>query len=208
MWPFSLSNSKDGFWDAKIRKPFLKKQPESLKLLRLLLANTMMRHSKSQLQIKQVATSSSSSSSIVTYEPILEMPPRRIEWRGFPILDESEMFLAMYFENFAASALASFARNFGEVDAASMHRYSQIRSIYALISRCLTHPQNLTLQTIDHLRRLLIPAYLGFFDGYMRGLGDLRVGPADRNVVRVCTPESALRILQGAGQVRYSLALS
>lgn len=46
VWPFSLR--LDGFWERKVRDPWVQRDPACLPLLRLLLAATTMRHTKSQ----------------------------------------------------------------------------------------------------------------------------------------------------------------
>ena len=42
VWPFSLSETQDGFWGLKIGAPFRQKNPNSLQLLNCLIKHTMM----------------------------------------------------------------------------------------------------------------------------------------------------------------------
>jgi E3 ubiquitin-protein ligase SHPRH len=44
VWPFCLSNAKDGFWEAKIGKPFEQRSESALQLLYALMDVVMMRH--------------------------------------------------------------------------------------------------------------------------------------------------------------------
>jgi hypothetical protein len=49
--PFSLSDSKDGFWGERLRRPLERRDDDALLLLHTLLSDLMMRHSKSQVYV-------------------------------------------------------------------------------------------------------------------------------------------------------------
>jgi SNF2 family DNA or RNA helicase len=44
VWPFCLSNQKDGFWEVKIGRPFRERDETALTLLHALIDVVMMRH--------------------------------------------------------------------------------------------------------------------------------------------------------------------
>jgi hypothetical protein len=94
VWPFCLSNQKDGFWEDKIGKPFRRFEESALTLLYALLDAVMMRHSKSQRYLDD--------------RQLVDMPSRTIEWRGFDIQNDSEKYIYSYLESFAADALDRF----------------------------------------------------------------------------------------------------
>ncbi len=51
VWPFSLSDKDDGFWEHRIGKAWTARDPAALDLLDPLLSTVMIRHSKSQRQL-------------------------------------------------------------------------------------------------------------------------------------------------------------
>lgn len=147
VWPFCLSNDKDGFWDDKIGKPFRRFEESALTLLYALLDAVMMRHSKSQRYLDD--------------RQLVDMPSRTIEWRGFDIQNDSEKYIFKYLESFAADALDRFLLQLN--DQTNINRsphYAHIRSLLSVISKCITAPNNTYLRKIDHLRRMLGGIYL------------------------------------------------
>ena len=92
VWPFSLNNKRDGFWDHKIGKPFADHDEQSLKLLYLLIDNVMMRHTKSQ--------------SYLDGRSLVKLPPRVVEWRGFDITNIQEKYLIKSLEVFMVLILS------------------------------------------------------------------------------------------------------
>ena len=51
VWPFSLSDKDDGFWEHRIGNAWASRDPAALDLLDPLLSTVMIRHSKSQRQL-------------------------------------------------------------------------------------------------------------------------------------------------------------
>lgn len=72
MIPFCLSDEKDGFHKRKISIPWAEQSQEALTLLRTLLKQLMIRHSKSQ-------------TNLLTARPILELPSQTTEYRPVTI---------------------------------------------------------------------------------------------------------------------------
>lgn len=97
VWPFCLQ--KDGFWESKIGKPFRANDKDALLLLHDLLDVVMMRHSKSQRYIADG-------------RPLVNMPPRTVEWRPVKIQSRSEQYLFKWLESFSADAFEDFKANF------------------------------------------------------------------------------------------------
>ena len=149
VWPFSLSDSLDGFWQKKIGGPFAEKEESSLELLYALIDVVMMRHSKSQRYL-------------LNNSKLVQIPQRIIEWRAFDITNPHELYIVKYLESFTVHAFLAFMKSNAEfigVDqATTVHpNYPQIRSLYQLLSKCITDSGNFSKQQVDHLRRLLCP---------------------------------------------------
>ena len=95
---------------------------------------------------------------------LVKIPSRTIEWRSFTLERNSEQYLYRYLELFAADALNKFLSQIlpqmldPESDPESviqLPHYALIKSLFDLISRCITSPQTIILKKLDHLRRLL-----------------------------------------------------
>jgi hypothetical protein len=147
IWPFCLDNSKDGFWELRIGKPFMKRDESALKLLYALLDVVMMRHTKNQRVIE-------------TNQPLIKMPSRTIEWRGVELTGD-DRFVYEYLEAFAADAYEQFLERQSSGEDFSKSKFSgQLKSLYSILSRCCTHTSALSLQNVDHLRRILVKSTL------------------------------------------------
>ena len=150
VWPFCLANNKDGFWAHKIGIPFQQKDPSSLKLLYLLIDNVMIRHNKGQRYIDG--------------KPLVKIPPRTIEWRGFEIEDHNEKYVLATMELFMATALDRFmasasvrATNNNAAAIVTLPNYVRLKGLLALMSKMLSHPSSVPISAIDHIWRLLAP---------------------------------------------------
>lgn len=149
IWPFSLPDRVDGFWELKIQSGYRRHDEMSLHLLHSLMSTVMMRHTKSQRYI-------------TNGEPLVILPARRVEFKGFIIADRGERYLYDFLASFAADALEDFMRESAlEEDENnttrwnSTPRYAQLRSFYSIMSRCITSASAIDLGAVDHLRRLL-----------------------------------------------------
>ena len=91
VWPFCLPDSSDGFWNRCIAKPFSVFNPSALCLLQKLLNVVMFRHSKSQ--VKRDGS------------PLIKLPPRTVEWRGYTVENKWERYLYSWLETFACDVL-------------------------------------------------------------------------------------------------------
>jgi hypothetical protein len=176
IWPFCLSNNKDGFWAHKIETPFKKRNESCLPLLYALIDAVMMRHSKSQRYIDGA--------------PLVIMPHRAVEWRPV-VLSRAETLIYHYIESFAAEAVERFLGHSVQADAediAEARDYRYVRSLVGILSRCCTHPGAVDLINLDHIRRFLLPQQ--------------RFGAASDsgiNKVVVLTPDAILSRVQSVG---------
>ena len=139
----------------------------------------MMRHSKSQRYVDG--------------RPLVKMAPRTVEYKGFQLAIDEERYVLTYLQAFAADALRRFldeARLLGAaagpVSKAPM--YMRVRSLLPLISRAITHTETISLQQLDHLRRI--------FNSSRAAMAKLVEG----SDVQILPAEVVLQILQGAGQ--------
>ena len=90
VWPFSMSDSTDGFWSHCISKPLALRQPGALRLLGSLLRTVMMRHSKAQTTLDG--------------RPLLSLPGASSAL--VPVENEgSDLFVARFLEAHAVEAL-------------------------------------------------------------------------------------------------------
>lgn len=80
VWPFSLSNREDGFWERKVTMPWNEQQPEVLDLLGFLLRSVMIRHSKSQTYLDG--------------SPLLSLPDRHTSIVALPIQNSAAAVVA------------------------------------------------------------------------------------------------------------------
>ena len=176
VWPFCLSDKHDGFWMQKIGKPFARKDENALKLLYALVDVVMIRHSKSQRYIAD-------------NRKLVQTPERTIEWRPFNIDNVEEKYVVSYLENFAAEAFLNMSAFFqGNVENVVVApHYSQIKSLHQLISKCITHGSAISLQQVDHLRRLLLFAK------------KLAVMDADGSDIPLMSAEEAMAVVQMGG---------
>jgi hypothetical protein len=150
VWPFSLSEKEDGFWMHKIGKPFRHKNRASLQLLEALISATMMRHSKSQVYVE-------------TGEPLVCMPPRTIEWRGFAVTQNEELYLSKWLECTLADSLDVMIQtvkrnNDGRTTNEALVRspnMTSVRSLFTMVSRILTAVEAVDLKKLDVIRRKL-----------------------------------------------------
>ncbi len=146
IWPFSLSDSKDGFWSAKIGKPYANGMESGLRLLHTLMDTVMMRHSKTQRYVE-------------TNKRLVAMPDRSIEWKGFSAAsDNTEAYVIAYVQKFAADAFCHFIR-YGV--ARGYHgqgiNYGQLRHFVAWISMSLTNAADIPLAKLDYFQRAMSP---------------------------------------------------
>jgi hypothetical protein len=182
IWPFCLNNSKDGFWDLRIGKPFLKKDESALKLLYALLDVVMMRHTKNQRNL-------------LTNEPLIQMPSRTIEWRGVE-LNGDDRFIYEYLESFAADAYEQYLeRHSGNEESQlwSKSQSGQLKSLYSLLSRCCTHTSAISLQNLDHLRRILVR------NSYLSAHVPTTNAETNEVTIPLLTPEEVLNRVQSLG---------
>ncbi len=148
VWPFSLSETQDGFWGLKIGKPFREKNPGSLELLNCLIHATMMRHSKSQVYAD-------------TGAPLIRMTPRTIEWRGFSLQSAAEKYLYAWLECYVTNALDKMIEevkrgNNGRTDNAAIRNaplMQTVKSLFFMLSRLCTAVETLDLRKLDMARR-------------------------------------------------------
>jgi hypothetical protein len=120
-----------------------------LGLLHALIDGVMMRHSKGQ--------------SYLDGRPIVALPTRTVEWRGFDLNLASELYLYKYLENFAAEALRhSLIVIEVEEDKPFLKspRFLLLKSLVGLLSECITSPTTVDLRKLDNLRRRLLPVIL------------------------------------------------
>eukprot|EP01038_Epipyxis_sp_PR26KG_P011456 gene11456-15348_t len=103
IWPFSLPDSEDGFWSLRISKPFKAKKLYSLQLLFALINVVMMRHSKSQRYF-------------LTNQPLVNIPQRVVEWKGFDIENEYELYMIKYMQYFAKEVITNFKQFLEEME--------------------------------------------------------------------------------------------
>ena len=90
VWPFSLSNSVDGFWERNVAGTFAAKDPYALRMLRALLSGVALRHSKTQTDASGA--------------PLALLPPATAELR--PVhLSGSDAYVIAFLENYAARVL-------------------------------------------------------------------------------------------------------
>ncbi|KAJ1430449.1 SNF2 family N-terminal domain-containing protein, partial [Ochromonadaceae sp. CCMP2298] len=156
VWPFCLPNTQDGFWELRIEKPFYQRSEHCLPLLRALLRGVMMRHAKSQRYV-------------LGDKPLIKLPARSIEWRGFDFQHADEEFALRYIEAFAADALERFAATQGSLDNwGSRPHFAHLRNLVGVMSRCISHPSCVNLLNLDHVRRLLVQGAGG---GWGMGMG-------------------------------------
>ena len=189
VWPFCLSDSKDGFWEMKIGVPFEKKDANSLHLLYSLMDSVMMRHSKTQTYLDG--------------RPLVSIPSRTIEWRPIEIENNSEKFVFHFLAVLAADACGKFLSTEHGFQADrrvwSMPHFAIIRSLLGLMSRFLTSPRTLILKKLDHIKRLLVDIRINITThGMMRreegGKGE------NGDVVPLMSAEQVLFALQQVGQ--------
>ena len=194
VWPFCLPNSEDGFWDLLVHGPWKRKDETALSMLYALLDVVMMRHSKSQRYVTNDA-------------PLVMLPNRTVEWRGFDQQEpkharmyssalsgniDNAKYAYEYIECFAADAVERFlSRN--ELSGTSSHHQwmstphaKQLKGIYSILSRCLTHPRAVSLQHLDHLKRML---------GDVTGI--IQYMKKDEGGVPLLSPEDILSLVQG-----------
>ena len=186
VWPFCLSDSKDGFWETKIGVPFEKKDADSLYLLYSLMDSVMMRHSKTQTYLDG--------------RSLVSIPSRTIEWRSIDITNDSEKHIFQYLSTLAADACGKFLSTEHGFQAdrrvGSLPHFSIIKSLLGLMSRCLTSPKTLILKNLDHIKRLLLDIRLNSASNGMLGRG----GGVRGNVVPLMSAEQVLFALQQVGQ--------
>jgi SNF2-related domain len=189
VWPFCLSDSKDGFWEMKIGVPFEKKDANSLHLLYSLMDSVMMRHSKTQTYLDG--------------RPLVSIPSRTIEWRPIDIENNSEKYIFHFLAVLAADACGKFLSPEHGFQADrrvwSMPHFAIIRSLLGLMSRFLTSPRTLILKKLDHIKRLLVDIRINIsLHGMMRredgGKGE------NGDVVPLMSAEQVLFALQQVGQ--------
>jgi len=196
VWPFCLSNSVDGFWDLRVETPWKNQDESALTMLYALVDVVMIRHCKSQKYVSNGA-------------PLVTLPNRTVEWRGFKQdmqsrrwgyqysslngFNDTAMYAYQYLECFAADAVGRFLqRNNLSGDDTSHQQWmaaphaSHLKGIYAILSRCLTHPRAVSLQHVDHLKRML-----GDVTHIVQGKG------RDRTSVPILSPDDILNIVQG-----------
>lgn len=177
IWPFSLSDLEDGFWQMKIGDPFRNKDESSLELLYALIDVVMMRHSKSQRYIED-------------NRKLVVIPQRTIEWRPVPLLSDYEKYLLTYLEKVAVEGFCYFMTyirgDLSNDNIVNLPHYAQLKCLYHVISKSLTHTRALSLAQLDHLQRLLSRS---IFLNVMRAANHKHVIPA-------MTAEAALAILQ------------
>jgi hypothetical protein len=179
IWPFSLSDTKDGFWGAKIGKPYANGLESGLRLLHVLMDSVMMRHSKTQRYID-------------TNKRLVSMPERTIEWKGFSINNnysgyggQSEYYLIKYLERFAADAFCHFIR-FGGGQQGINH--GQLRHFVSWISMAITNIGDIPLAKLDYFQRVMRPVMPRLF-------GETVANGSASDII-VMSPQDALAHLQ------------
>lgn len=189
VWPFCLSDSKDGFWETKIGQPFEQKDANSLHLLYSLMDSVMMRHSKTQTYLDG--------------RPLVSIPSRTIEWRPIEIENNSEKYILHFLAVLAADACGKFLSTEHGFQAdrrvGSLPHFAIIRSLLGLMSRCLTSPRTLILKKLDHIKRLLVDIRL---NSAPHGMLRREEGSKGENgdVVPLMSAEQVLFALQQVGQ--------
>jgi SNF2 family DNA or RNA helicase len=140
--PFCLPDITDGFWLNKIGIPWKNRSKLSLKLLQSLISVVMMRHSKSQTYLDG--------------RSLVPLLPRTIEWRGFDVTSDSELYILRYLEIFAADTMTKMLDNESSITQFDSNPHLvQLKSLLGIISRALTHPTSCCLIALDHLKRML-----------------------------------------------------
>ena len=124
-----------------------------------------------------------------------------IEWRPIHLENIIELYLQQYLESFAANAFSKFLSSGVSKDDLldsqkinQMASYQQIKNLPGLVSRCLTHPSSVSLEALDHLRRMLLE------------VTDLNSMSRD-NDIRKAPAERVLQILQAKKKVYYRILL-
>ncbi|CAG9462964.1 unnamed protein product [Pedinophyceae sp. YPF-701] len=92
VWPFALSDRSDGFWKMRVSDPMQRCDDDALLLLRALLKEIMMRHSKTQTTLEG--------------GPLLEMPHARSALAPVD-LQPSETYVNAFLEHHAVTALCT-----------------------------------------------------------------------------------------------------
>ena len=189
VWPFSLSETQDGFWSSKIGTPFAKKQEKSLDLMKVLMDSVMMRHSKSQTYID-------------SNKSLIKMPPRSVEWRSFTLENDYEKCLHSWLESFACEMMEKFEKDAREradnrnVSNAALTRsphFNKIRSLLNFLGRMLT-----SVQAVDMHKLNLVLRELGSqFDPMRRH--HQAIDPEHQIQVQKMPAEEILAIVQSTG---------
>ncbi|CAM9152561.1 unnamed protein product, partial [Ectocarpus fasciculatus] len=148
IWPFSLPDVVDGFWELRVQRGYDHRDETSLHLLHSLLSTVMMRHTKSQRYI-------------TSGEPLVTLPARTIEFKPFELTEKYERCAYDYIASFAADSLLDFMDD-SQLDHTAdstrwrnVPRYAQLRGLMSVMSRCITSAAAIDLRSLDHLRRLL-----------------------------------------------------
>ncbi|XXQ29804.1 RING-type domain-containing protein [Plasmodiophora brassicae] len=147
--PFCLNDNDDGFWGARIGRPWAQREPDALKLLHTLLDGIMIRHSKSQTTLSGRA--------------LISLPPATKTYVPVSIDDTSNahVFVVKFVERLAADIFELMRRGRIRLDKSMLGLAKSICIAPALVnggSGC-HHRLN---QVDQYLRRL---TYAGHRDG-------------------------------------------
>lgn len=147
VWPFSLSDKDDGFWEHRIGRPFSQRQGAALDLLDPLLSVVMIRHSKSQRHLDG--------------RKLTSLPANSIQWQGLPLGRSSAAYVYLFIEEFAASQVArriergALTRAEDEMDTAERKQMAKIRALLTMLRRACTDPRMIKPAELDAVIRVL-----------------------------------------------------
>lgn len=132
VYPFCLPNSSDGFWLHKITEGLKRKDTTTLSLLSRLLSAVAMRHSKSQLRLRDGT-------------PLISLPPRVWVARQVPLVP-SLRYCYSLLESLAISSLNG-------VEEAGSHAQERLGPVEALVRAArslLNGPRLLDVVSLNH----------------------------------------------------------
>ena len=147
VWPFSLSDKDDGFWEHRIGNAWASRDPAALDLLNPLLATVMIRHSKSQRHLDG--------------SKLTSLPANSIQWQGLPLGKGSAAYLYLWIEAFVASELTRRVESgwgrgvLDQLNADDKRCFHKLRALMTMLRRACTDTKTIELPVLDDAIRKL-----------------------------------------------------
>ena len=147
VWPFSLSDKDDGFWEHRIGNAWAARDPAALDLLDPLLSTVLIRHSKSQRQLDG--------------SKLTSLPANSIQWQGLPLGKGSAAYLYLFIEAFVASEVTRRVESGWGRDAQDKlgvddkRCFQKLRGLMTMLRRTCTDPKLIELPALDDAIRKL-----------------------------------------------------